>query len=90
MTTMTRIAAMAIARLQPETIAIFNDKLKSGKRSLKVWGWTEKDYESCANLLRTMGCKVEFKKYFYTSCTMMNGEMVQRRKLRTRLHVKEW
>ena len=90
MTTMTRIAAMATAHLQPETIAIFNDKLKSGKRSLKVWGWTEKDYESCANLLRTMGCKVEVKRYFYMACTIVKGETVMRQKKRIRLHVKEW
>lgn len=40
---------------------IFNDKLSDGRRSLKVWGWTDDDYDLCAHLLKIAGCKVEDK-----------------------------
>ena len=38
---------------------MFNDKLKDGRRSLKVWSWKDKQYALAKELLEARGCKVE-------------------------------
>lgn len=34
---------------------IFNDRLADGRRSLKVWGWSEQDYTQVARILNAAG-----------------------------------
>jgi hypothetical protein len=34
---------------------IFNDRLVDGSRSVKVWGWTHKDYVAALGVLRAAG-----------------------------------
>jgi len=34
---------------------IFNDRLVDGSRSVKVWGWTHKDYVAALEVLRAAG-----------------------------------
>lgn len=38
---------------------IFNDRLKDGRRSLKVWGWSRAHYESFQQLLKAQGLNSE-------------------------------
>lgn len=38
---------------------LFNDKLADGRRSVKVWGWTERDYDKAKVELEKAGLKVE-------------------------------
>ena len=38
---------------------IFNDRLKDGRRSLKVWGWNLPTYEICKQELERSGHEVE-------------------------------
>jgi len=60
---------------------IFNDRLKSGKRSIKVWGWGKQDYAVAKAALEAAGLQVEmvtFKKFSYR----MAAHYTQ-----TRLHV---
>lgn len=38
---------------------IFNDRLKDGRRSLKVWGWSLAHYESFQHLLKAEGFNSE-------------------------------
>ena len=38
---------------------MFNDKLADGRRSLKVWGWSDSDYHKAKQLLEQEGCAVE-------------------------------
>ena len=61
----------------------FNDKLKDGTRSLKVFGWTEEDYAGAASLLRVMGCEVKVVQFAGYSYRAGRGYT------QTRLHVKE-
>ena len=37
---------------------IFNDKLVDGTRSVKVWGWTDADYDNAKNMLERAGLAV--------------------------------
>ena len=38
---------------------VFNDKLKHGVRSLKVWGWSYDEYIKCKQILELAGCSVK-------------------------------
>lgn len=40
---------------------IFNDKLKDGTRSVKVWQWDARDYMTVAHQLRMAGCAVSIR-----------------------------
>lgn len=62
---------------------MFNDRMKDGRRSLKVQGWTEADYRKAKSLLEKEGCTVEVVK----TPTVKFSYRVQRG--RTRLHVTE-
>ena len=37
----------------------FNDRLVNGRRSLKVWGWNENDYDKAKQQLEAVGCQVK-------------------------------
>ena len=51
---------MQTARLLAgEMAVVFNDKLKTGERSLKVWGWGSADYIKAKKVLELAGCKVK-------------------------------
>lgn len=41
------------------SLTSFVDKLKTGERSVKVWGWKEKDYDRAIQLLKDRNCKVK-------------------------------
>jgi len=61
----------------------FNDKLKDGRRSLKVFGWTRKEYMVAQHILKCAGHDaelVDFTAYSWRG----NKNYTQ-----TRLHVKE-
>ena len=62
---------------------MYNDKLAGGRRSLKVWGWTDSDYRKAKLLLEQMGCKVEMVK------TRIVKSSYHTQQPRTRLHVTE-
>ena len=74
--------AMKIVRgLAGKNVTIFNDRLKSGKYSIKVWGWGKQDYAVAKAALEAAGLQVEmvtFTKFSYR----MAEEYIQ-----TRLHV---
>lgn len=81
--TQTTKVANAVIELTGRGWMKFNDKLKDGRRSLKVFGWTDEDYENAAKLLRVMGCEVvvvDFDSYSFRA---------GRNYVQTRLHVKE-
>lgn len=57
--TKTRLAVSVVSAITDNHGVVFNDKLKDGTRSLKVWGWSLREYSKCAELLREMGCTVK-------------------------------
>lgn len=59
----------------------FNDKLKSGARSIKAWGWREADYDAAAVALFAAGYTV--RKVQVTKWSSRMGE----RYTQTRLHI---
>lgn len=50
--------ARAIIEQRKKGSIIFNDKLKDGRRSLKVWGWSSAEYLEAKRRLEAMGCEV--------------------------------
>jgi len=36
---------------------VFNDRLRDGRRSLKVWGWDNDTYTRAKDMLEAAGCK---------------------------------
>ena len=58
--TQTTKVATAVCKLTGRGWMKFNDKLKDGRRSLKVVGWDYKDYKSAEMVLKVMGCEVDF------------------------------
>ena len=77
---------MKTARLLAgEMAVVFNDKLKTGERSLKVWGWGSADYIKAKQVLELAGCTV--KKVVLTRTVKdFNGK---RTYTQIRLHVTE-
>jgi hypothetical protein len=57
--TKTRAVAKMVILTNKRGHVIFNDRLKDGTRSLKVWGWKEQDYVAAKKLLELFDCKVE-------------------------------
>jgi len=41
---------------------VFNDRLKDGRRSVKVWSWKKADYEKALAVLAAAGMKGELVK----------------------------
>lgn len=62
---------------------VFIDKLKDGRKSLKVWGWTAAQYMQAVDFLLDRGCKVHVVKTHSFSARggRFEGHL--------RLHVKE-
>lgn len=43
---------------------VFNDRVQNGRaRSIKVWGWSEKEYDLAADILVKHGHTVQIKEY---------------------------
>lgn len=40
---------------------LFNDRLKDGRRSIKVWGWTQDEWRVAINILRAHGFTVAIR-----------------------------
>jgi hypothetical protein len=83
MLTKTGAIARAVIAMTGRGHMVFNDRLKDGRRSLKVWGWTNKDYETARELLTRAGCQVwvgDFEAY----SARTGGRYTQRR-----LHIQE-
>ena len=75
---------MQTARLLAgEMAVVFNDKLKTGERSLKVWGWGSADYIKAKQVLELAGCKVKTVMFVRYSTRMA------RKYTQIRLHVTE-
>ena len=83
MQTKTGSIARAVIHMTGRGFCVFNDKLKDGTRSLKVWGWTDKDYEMARELLTRAGCQVQVVE-FEAYSARKGGRYTQRR-----LHVTE-
>ena len=56
--TKTTQVARAIIEERKKGGMLFNDKLKDGRRSLKVWGWSSSEYLEAKRRLEAMGCEV--------------------------------
>lgn len=50
-----------IKPLLNDSHTVFNDKLADGRRSLKVWGWSEATYDKAKQMLIDAGCRVEME-----------------------------
>ena len=83
MTTLTTAVANHVCKAHNKGRNIFNDRLKDGSRSLKVWGWELEQYTDAAGILKIAGCSVKIKR----SVRKYSGTSVER--IVTRLHVKE-
>ena len=81
--TQTTQIANAVIKLTGHGWMKFNDRLKDGRRSLKVIGWNYEHYKSAAKLLRVMGCEVELVQFIAHSYRVGHSYT------QTRLHVKE-
>lgn len=51
----TLTAQQVIRHLAGKDCTIYNDKLKNGTRSFKVWGWSERDYFNAVAWLEHYG-----------------------------------
>ena len=63
----TRKVVNEIAGYNTYGTGAYIDRIGGGLLSLKVWGWDEKTYDVCANMLRAMGCQVIKRTYRYKS-----------------------
>jgi hypothetical protein len=82
-TTQTTLVARKIMIKTGKGSVLFNDKLIDGRRSLKVWGWSEGEYKLAKKKLKKKGCDVTLVRF--KSFSHNNGG----RKFQTRLHVTE-
>ena len=57
--TATTKAANAVIKATGKGWMKWNDRLKDGRRSLKVLGWTRKEYEMAKQMLDSAGHKTE-------------------------------
>lgn len=78
MTTLTTKVARKIMRKQGVGRTFFNDKLSTGERSLKVWGWGPAQYEKAKRKLEKKGCSVKLVSF-----------VNYKQKIQIRLHVTE-
>ena len=78
MTTLTTKVARKIMRKQGVGHTLFNDKLSTGERSLKVWGWGPVQYEKAKRKLEKKGCSVKLVSF-----------VSYKQKIQIRLHVTE-
>jgi hypothetical protein len=62
---------------------IFNDKLKDGARSIKVWGWDLADYDSAKSILKAAGLTA--KVVLFNTFQCRTGQHI----VQPRLHVYE-
>lgn len=81
MVTKTAQIARAVTAMTGRGFLMFNDRLKDGRRSLKVWGWTFKDYEMARELLTRAKCQVRVVEF--------DGYSRGAVKRQIRLHVQE-
>lgn len=56
---LTRSVVNQVSDLYGKKGTVFNDRMKDGRRSVKVWGWGEKEFQAAADKLRALGCDVE-------------------------------
>ena len=85
MITLTTKVAKAVTGITGNGGRVFNDKLKSGGRSLKVWGWKLGEYKLAKVMLQEHGCQVKLVEF---TSNGWNGGMVAKKK-QIRLHVVE-
>lgn len=76
----TQVAREIINKGGQRYAMIFNDRIKGGVRSLKVVGWSAKEYGQATRKLKAMGCQVQVIK---------SGGTSQRYASPQRLHVTE-
>ena len=81
MMTKTAQIARAVTAMSGRGFCMFNDRLRDGRRSLKVWGWTAKEYETARDLLTQAGCGVTLVEFEGVSWGMSKRQI--------RLHVAE-
>lgn len=62
--TKTRLVANFVTTRNKRGLLTFNDRLQDGRRSLKVWGWGNSEYILAVEMLRQLGCVVQYR----TSC----------------------
>ena len=79
--TKTGTIARAVMTMNNSGLLMFNDRLRDGRRSLKVWGWTARDYETARELLTRAGCQVQVVEFDGYSRGMAKRQI--------RLHVTE-
>lgn len=58
---------------------IFNDRLVDGKRSVKVWGWGLRQYESFQRLLKAEGLVSEIVEFTRSGPAWNGGGRIQHR-----------
>lgn len=51
----------AVSVVEKQGTCIFNDKMQDGRRSIKVWGWTNNTYKKCVDTLRDYGYNVSVR-----------------------------
>ena len=61
--TLSTAVAKALTAKRFRGNGIYNDRLKDGRRSLKVRGWNSADYREAASILKLLGCTVEIKEF---------------------------
>lgn len=61
--TMTTAAANTVTHMSGRGWMRFNDRLKDGRRSLKVLGWKPEDYRLAQELLERAGCEVDLVEF---------------------------
>ena len=73
--TKTRLVVNAVNMIKDgwtDSSGVFIDRLKDGRRSLKVWGWTSDEYIRAVHLLKQMGC-THVQGYLYSKALSPEG-----------------
>ena len=84
MTILTTMVARTVMRMTGKGHMLFNDRLVDGRRSLKVWGWTDAQYFEAADMLKRMGCVAKVKQF-----PTQGWHPLGKKFLQVRLYVKE-
>ena len=71
------VTGKVVRRLAGKDAIIFNDRMEDGARSVKVYGWGEKDYKRAAKKLRKLGHDAIISKRFVPKRGWDKGYRIQ-------------
>lgn len=77
--TETRRIVKKVIKETGKGVTIFNDRLRDGRRSVKVWGWDLPQYELCERRLKAVGIVSSIVTLKANRWDQQNGKKIQYR-----------